>query len=327
MNRRHFIRNLLGTGAAASLPLIASQARAAGPFPTQPVRMIICTTPGTAMDIGGRLVARHLESVWNQPVVVLNQPGAGGLIGADNAAKSKPDGHTILLAHEGVMVISPLIQNRATTGPRSDLRAVTTLIDTDILLLTNRASGIRTIPELVAETRKRSKKMTYASSGPGTPVHLRMEIFKEAAGIDLVHVPYKGGGAALADLVGGHVDVGMASIGPALPYLGDKLNAIACSGAKRNAKLPNVPAFAESLPGLSFTTWFGMFAPAETPREIIDILSRDLSAAVRSVPVRTSLLDQAINPVGGTPEQLDEIVRNDFKAYTEVLKSDKINLS
>ena len=330
-DRRHFIQSLLGTAATAAMPPLlstaVSTAEAAGPFPTQPVRLIVCTTPGTAMDIGARLVAKHLETVWNQPIVVLNQPGAGGLIGADNAARSRPDGHTILLAHEGVMVITPLIQNRATTGPRADLRAVTALIDTDILLITNRASGIRSIADLIAETRKRPKKMSYASAGPGTPVHLRMEMFKEAAGIDLLHVPYKGGGAALADLVGGHVDCTMAAVGPALPYMADKINVLASSGARRNAKLPNVPTFAETLPGYAFTTWFGMFAPADTPRDIVDQLSRDLSAAVQSAPVRTALLDQAINPLGGTPEQLDDIVRNDFAAYTRVLKSDKINLS
>src|SRR6185436_7349544 len=265
--------------------LAASRAAAAEAFPTQSVRIVVASTPGTVMDTSARLVARQLEPQWRQAIVAINQPGAGGAIGTDTVAKAKPDGHTLLVAHEGILVLQPLIMQKA-TAPRSDIRAVTNLVEIDLLLVVNRASGIRTFDELVAEGRKRTKKLTYASAGPGTPVHLRMEILKQRAGIDILHVPYKSTAAGLTDLVGGHVDCMLVGIGPAQPHLADKLNVLAICGPKRSPLLPEVPTLAESLPGLSFTTWFGLFAPAETPRELVEQVARDVTAALQSPQVR-----------------------------------------
>jgi tripartite-type tricarboxylate transporter receptor subunit TctC len=306
--------------------LAASRAAAAEPFPTQGVRIVVASTPGTVMDTSARLLARQLEPQWRQAIVAINQPGAGGAIGTDTVAKAKPDGHTLLVAHEGILVLQPLIMQKA-TAPRSDIRAVTNLVEIDLLLVVNRASGIRTFDELVAEGRKRTKKLTYASAGPGTPVHLRMEILKQRAGIDILHVPYKSTAAGLTDLVGGHVDCMLVGIGPAQPHLADKLNVLAICGPKRSPLLPEVPTLAESLPGLSFTTWFGLFAPAETPRELVEQVARDVTAALQSPQVRSTLVDQGINPIGGTPEQLEAVVRADFGAYSALIRSGKVNLS
>jgi tripartite-type tricarboxylate transporter receptor subunit TctC len=306
--------------------LAASRAAAAEPFPTQGVRIVVASTPGTVMDTSARLLARQLEPQWRQAIVAINQPGAGGAIGTDTVAKAKPDGHTLLVAHEGILVLQPLIMQKA-TAPRSDIRAVTNLVEIDLLLVVNRASGIRTFDELVAEGRKRTKKLTYASAGPGTPVHLRMEILKQRAGIDILHVPYKSTAAGLTDLVGGHVDCMLVGIGPAQPHLADKLNVLAICGPKRSPLLPEVPTLAESLPGLSFTTWFGLFAPAETPRELVEQVARDVTAALQSPQVRSMLVDQGINPIGGTPEQLEAVVRADFGAYSALIRSGKVNLS
>jgi tripartite-type tricarboxylate transporter receptor subunit TctC len=306
--------------------LAASRAAAAEPFPTQSVRIVVASTPGTVMDTSARLVARQLEPQWRQAIVAINQPGAGGAIGTDTVAKAKPDGHTLLVAHEGILVLQPLIMQKA-TAPRSDIRAVTNLVEIDLLLVVNRTSGIRTLDELVAEGRKRAKKLTYASAGPGTPVHLRMEILKQRAGIDILHVPYKSTAAGLTDLVGGHVDCMLVGIGPAQPHLADKLNVLAICGPKRSPLLPEVPTLAESLPGLSFTTWFGLFAPAETPRELVEHIARDVTAGLQAPQVRSTLVDQGINPIGGTPEQLEAVVRADFDAYAALIRSGKVNLS
>ena len=318
MNRRRFVQSVLAV-AGGSL----GTARAAEPFPTQTVRIIVATTPGTVMDISARLVAKHLEPQWRQPILVINQAGAGGAIGTDAAAKAKPDGHTLLVAHEGILAIQPLIQKAS--APRSDIRAVAPLVEIELLLIVSRASGIRTLGDFIAESRKR--RMTYASAGNGTPVHLRTEMLKQRLGIDLVHVPYKSTAAGMTDLVGGHVDCMLVGIGPAMPHIAEKLNVLASAGAKRNPLLPDVPALAETYPGFSFSTWFGVFAPAETPREVIDIVSRDLTQALQSAPVKAPLLEQGITPTGGSPADLDEIVRKDFAEYSKLIREAKINLA
>jgi tripartite-type tricarboxylate transporter receptor subunit TctC len=319
MRRRSFLQ-----GSIAALAV--RHAFAADPFPTQRVSIVVASTPGTVMDISARLLARELEPQWRQPIVAINQPGAGGAIGTDAVAKAKPDGHTLLIAHEGILAIQPIILNKA-TGPRSDIRSVTNLVDIDLLVVVNRASGIRTMDELISESRKRAKKLTYASAGPGTPVHLRMEILKQRAGIDILHVPYKSTAAGLTDLIGGHVDCMLVGIGPAQPHLAEKLNVLATCGAKRSPLLPEVPTLAETWPGFAFSTWFGLFAPAETPKEVVDQIARDVTGALQAPQSRKTLLDQGINPVGGTPEELDAVVRADFNAYSELIRSGKVNLS
>ena len=318
MNRRRFVQSFLAV-AGGSL----GTAKAAEPFPTQTVRIIVATTPGTVMDISARLVGKQLEPVWRQPIVVINQPGAGGAIGTDAVAKAKPDGHTLLVAHEGILAIQPLIQKAS--APRSDIRAVAPLTEIDLLLIVNRKSGIRTLQEFVEQAK--SRRMTYASAGVGTPVHLRMEMIKQRAGIPLVHVPYKSTAAGLTDVVGGQVDSILISLGPVKPYLADQVNVIATSAPKRGPLLPQVPPLSDTYPGLSFSTWFGMFAPAETRDDIVNTASRDISEALSAPAVRTPLLEQGILPTGGTPAQLAAIYRKDFADYEEVIRTGKIDLS
>jgi tripartite-type tricarboxylate transporter receptor subunit TctC len=318
MNRRRFVQAFAAV-AGGSLGSV----RAADPFPTQTVRIIVASTPGTVMDISARLVAKQIEPVWRQPVVVINQAGAGGAIGTDAAAKAKPDGHTLLIGHEGILAIQPLIQKAS--APRSDVRAVAPLVEIDLLLVVGRGSGIRTVGDLIAESRRR--RLTYASAGNGTPVHLRMEMLKQRLAINLVHVPYKSTAAGLTDLVGGHVDCMLIGIGPAAPHIADKLNVLAIAGARRNPLVPEVPALAETHPGLNFSTWFGVFAPAETPSEIIEIASRDITQAIQSPAVKTPLVEQGITPTGGTPAQLEAIVQKDFTEYSKLIREAKIDLT
>jgi tripartite-type tricarboxylate transporter receptor subunit TctC len=321
MNRRGFMQAALTVGASAALP----RAMAADPFPTQPVRIVVASTPGTIMDASGRLVAKHMEPLWRQPILVIHQPGAGGAIGTDTVAKAKPDGHTLLVAHEGNLVIQPLIQKAS--SPRSDVRPVAPLTEIELLLVVNKTSGINSLAEFIAQARKRPGTITYASAGNGTPVHLRTEMLKLRAGIDLLHVPYKSSAAALTDLVGGHVGCTLVGVGPAMPHLADKLTVLATAGPRRSPLLPNVPTFSETFPGFSFTTWFALFAPADTPREIVDRISRDVTQAIQAPAVRKTLLDQGVTAVGGTPEQLDEIVRKDFAEYSQVIRSAKLDLA
>jgi len=319
MNRRRFIQLPLAAAGAAALRGVGAQEA----FPSQTVRIIVATTPGTVMDISARLVAKQLEPLWRQPIVVINQAGAGGAIGTDAVAKSKPDGHTLLVAHEGILAIQPLLQ-KATT-PRSDVRAVVPLTEIDLLLVLNRASGIRTLKEFIEQAK--SRRMTYASAGPGTPVHLRMEMVKQRIGVPLVHVPYKSTAAGLTDVVGRHIDCMLVGIGPALPYLAEQLSVIAITSPKRSALLPQVPTLAENYPGLAFTTWFGMFAPAETPNDVVDTVSRDITAALQAPPVRSPLLEQGIIPTGGTPAQLNATVQKDFSDYERIIRAGNIDLS
>ena len=312
MKRRAFVLSSL------AVPFLG-KARAAEPFPSQPVKIIVASTPGTVMDASARISGKYLEPLWKQPIVVINQPGAGGAIGTDQVAKSKPDGHTLLVAHEGILVVQPLIAKQ--DKPRSDVRAVAPLVEIELLLVVNRASGIKTVAELVDAAKKNPGKLSYASAGVGTPVHLRTEIVKQRMGIDIVHVPYKSVAVGMTDLLGGQVNLMLVGVSTAMPHIKDKLNVLATCGPKRNPLLPDVPSLSETYPGLAFTTWFGLFAAADTPREIVDQLSRDFTAAIRSDAVRKSLTDQGIIPTGGTPEDLDAIVQRDFTEYSKVIKS------
>lgn len=314
--------------AMAALPFALPAASRAASFPTEPVKLVVPTGPGTAMDATCRILARQLEPMWKQPLVVLNQAGAGGVIGADTVARAKPDGHTVLLGHEGLLVIAPLARDRMASRPREDLRPVAPGTETDIVLIASKASGLRNMAQFVDEVRKRPGKVSYASPGIGTPSHLRMEIFKQQAALDVLHVPYKGGGASMAGLLGGQVDTTPVALGVALPHIqADRVTALAVSSPKRNPLLPDVPTYGETAPGFQFTVWFGFFAPAETPRDIVQQLSRDITAAINAPANRKLFAEQHIVGVGGTPEQLDEIVQKDFAAYSKLLKTTKIELS
>lgn len=324
--RRRFLKALFGTTAGATLPQFMPKATAASPFPSQAVRIVVASTPGTVMDISGRVVGKYLEPEWQHPIVVLNQPGAGGAIGTDSVAKAKPDGHTLVVAHEGVMAVQPILLHKA-RSPRSDVRSVTLLTEIDLLLVVTKRRGIRTLSEFLDAATKSNPRLTYASAGNGTPVHLRTEMFKERAGIDLVHVPYKSTAVGMNDLVGGHVDCMLVGIGPALSHIqADKLEVLATAGANRSPLLPNVPTLSETFPGFSFSTWFGLFAPAETPKDIVDRISADVTKALQAESVRKPLLAQGVNPVGGTPEKLDELVKSDFASYARLINSGKLKL-
>jgi tripartite-type tricarboxylate transporter receptor subunit TctC len=317
MKRRAFILSplILGIGKAFS----------AEAFPTQPVKIIVASTPGTVMDASARIAGKFLEPVWHQPIVVINNAGAGGAIGTDQVAKAKPDGHTLLVAHEGILCVQPLIARQ--DKPRSDVRPVAPLVEIELLLVVNRASGITSVAQLVAEAKKNPGKLSYASAGVGTPVHLRTEIVKQRMGMDIVHVPYKSVAVGMTDLLGGQVNLMLVGVSTALPHMKDKLNVLATCGPKRNPLLPEVPTLSETYPGLAFTTWFALFAPAETPRDIVEQVSRDVTQAMRSDSVKKPLLDQGIIPTGGTPEDLEAIVQRDFAEYAKVIRTTNMNLS
>ncbi|HZQ74849.1 MAG TPA: tripartite tricarboxylate transporter substrate binding protein [Burkholderiales bacterium] len=315
MKRRDFVQGSLGlTLVSAWKPLLAAE-----PYPGGPVKIIVASTPGTVMDASARICGKQLEPTWKQPVVVVNQAGAGGAIGTDQVAKAKPDGLTLLVAHEGILCVQPLLAKQ--DRPRSDIRAVAPLVEIELLVVANRDTGIRTMKELIAEAKARPGKLTYASAGVGTPVHLRTEILKQRAGIDIVHVPYKSVAAGMTDLVGGQVNVMLVGVSTAMPFMRDKLNVLATCGPKRNPLLPEVPTLSETIPGLAFTTWFALFAPAETPAELVSFIARDFTSAIRSGPAAKALTDQGIIPTGGGPDDLEAIVQRDFNDYSKVIKS------
>lgn len=295
-------------------------AQSADRFPSQAVRIVVATLPGTVMDVSSRAVGKYLEPRWKQPLVTLNIAGAGGAIGADTVARAAPDGHTLLLGHEGIVAIAPLLADRLARGPRPDLRPVVNVTETDVVLVVGRNGGIQSLGDLISRARARPEKLTYGSPGVGTPVHLRMEIFMREANIRLLHVPYKGGAAALADVLGGQVDCTMVSASVAAPYAADKLRVLAVSGRQRNALFPDVATFSDTLPNVAFTTWFGLFAPSETPRELVNLIARDISEAVRSPELGATFLKAGINPVGGTPEDLERVVQADFAAYSRLFQ-------
>jgi tripartite-type tricarboxylate transporter receptor subunit TctC len=329
LRRRRLIQTaLLGGGGIALQLLGARLARAASPYPDHAVRLIIGNSAGSAADTVARSVARRLSDLWGQPIVADNRTGAGGVIAADAVAKSQADGYTLLLGQEGALSILPALHQKMPLDPQKDLEAVVALAEADLVLVANPKNGFRSLSDLIAEARKHPGKLSYASAGNGSLHHLAFELLKNRAGIDLIHVPYKGGPLGLNDVVAGQVDVMFIAAAPAIGHIqAGKLTALATGGTQRHPMLPAVPTVAESYPGFRATTWYALFAPAGTPRAVIDRIARDATQALHAPELHDALLAQGITPLGGASTELAQLVRNDTIAFAELAKQVRLEIN
>jgi tripartite-type tricarboxylate transporter receptor subunit TctC len=299
---------------------------AAQSYPVKPVRMIVPYPPGGGNDTLGRLFAAKLSERLGQPFVVENRPGAGTMIGTEAAAKSAPDGYTILLSSIATHALSPNLYSRVPYDPVKDFAPITLLGIAPTVLVVNADLPAKTLQEFINLAKK--QQLAYASGGNGTPPHINAEVFKSVAGIDLLHVAYKGGGPALVDLMAGRVQAMLDTAASAMPHVrSGKLRALAISAPRRSPELPDLPTFAEAgLPQYDTNAWYSMHAPAGTSPDIVRRLNAELVAILKDPEILARFKQLATDPVGNSPEEFAAFVRAELDKYARIIKAAGIKL-
>ncbi len=309
----------LGTGAAA----LAQPA-----FPTRPVTLVVPFPPGGGTDTGARIVAQKLSGRWGQPVVVENKGGAAGQIGADFVAKAKPDGYTILMGNIGTQAINPALYKKLPYDPDTAFVPISLVAELPLAMTVHPAVPVGTPRELIALARQKPGQLSYSSSGAGGAPHLAAEMFKQATGSFILHVPYRGGGPAIADLLAGHVDLSFMTVLEASGHIkSGRLRALAVTSAQRVPALPDVPTLAEAaLPGFNSISWIGLLGPAGTPKEIVDKIAADVREVVGAEDVKARLIELGALPHPTTPAQFVQMIANDRKRYAQIIVDRKITV-
>ena len=312
------LRHFLATALLALLPTLAP----AQSYPSKPVRINVGLAPGGGNDTMARLIGTKLSQTLKQQFVVDNRPGAGGLIGAELAAKSPPDGYTLLLANVAMLAIIPNIK-KAPYDPLKDFQPVSLIAAAPLLVVVHPSLPVKSIKELVAFAKARPGELNYASNGIGSSSHLATELFKVMTGANMTHVPYKGLSPATTDLLSGQVPVMFSSAVAMTPHVkAGRLRALATTGANRSKALPNLPTVAEAgVKGYESGSWYGIAAPAGTERAIVDLLSREIAAAIRAADVQQHLDAEGVVAVGSTPAQFAEHIRREHARVAQVVKS------
>ena len=316
------IRRLLCVIAALCLAAMAIPAAAQADYPNKPVRMLIGFPPGQATDTLGRAVAQKLSQQLGQQFVVENKPGAAGIIATQAAMSAPPDGYTLLVSSSGPLAVNPGLYSKLPYDPIKDFAPVAGIAIVPLVLVTNPAFPATNVKELVATAKAKPKAVNYASGGSGVTNHLVMEMFRGAAGIDMTHIPYKGGPPALTDLIGGQVNVMFETSVAVLPFVKQgKLRALAVSSSKRISAAPDLPTVAElGYPGFSGVPWVAIMAPANTPAPIIAKLNGEVNKALNSKDIREQFLAQGVEPMQMTPEELGAFVKSELTKWTKAVK-------
>lgn len=316
---------LCGSLAAADAHASDASANEAKNYPTRPIRLIDPYAPGGGSGVVARLVGAKLGDAWGKQIVVDNRPGAAAAIGTEIAVKSAPDGYTLLMGTSGSIAISPNV-NKVPYDPVKDLAPITQTSAQVMLVVLHPSVPINSVKELISTARTQPGKLVYSSSGAGGSGHLAVELFQSIAKVSMTHVPYKGSGPAVVALLSGEAQVGFTNILAVLPHVNaGKLKAIAVTSAKRANAAPNVPTLAESgVPGYEATSWNGIFAPAKTPRAIINKVHAEVVKALQSPDVREKLLAMGSDPVGSTPEEFHAYIKQEFARWGKVIRDNNI---
>lgn len=317
-------RRALGlAGLAMAAPYVIHPAAAQAPWPSKPVRFIVPFPPGQAADIFARLMAEKLTDVWKQQVIVENKAGGSGIPATEYAKTAPPDGYTLMVVSSGTFGVNPSLFPDLPYRPLVDFLPISNIFLVPLVIVAHPSFPANTLAELIALARKDPGKYSYASAGPGTSQHLSMELFKLKAGLDIVHVPYKGSGPAMADLLGGHVKLMMDSTAAALGPIGDgRIKAIAVTTARRAAPpLDKIPPIAETLPGFDAAGWSGLAAPARTPLEIVAKVNRDLQAVLNDPDIIRQIEQKAAMPAPGSPIQFAEFIKREIDTWGEVVRA------
>ena len=302
----------------------AVPARAApGDYPNKPVRFIVPFSAGGGADIVARAIAQRLGELLGQPVVVDNRTGAAAIIGMEAAAKSAPDGYTIVLGQTGPNSINPGLYEHLPYDAVKDFAPVTLATTYPYVMVVHPSVPAKTVKEFIDYARTKPGELTFASAGTGAANHLAAELFASMSGVKLVHVPYKASAPALVDVIAGHVSMMLDPVITCLPHVKQgKLRALGVTSLKRSPVASDLPTLAETgLPGYEAIGWHGVFAPAGTPREIVDRLNAEIAKALRTAEIRARFAEQGAEPVGNTPEQFQEFLKGDLAKWTQVIKA------
>ena len=304
-----------------ALALLAPTHVSAQAYPVKPVRLMVPFPPGGATDIIARLVGAKMQELWGQAVVIESKPGAGTVVGTDYVAKSAPDGYTLGMVVTAY-VINPSLRKDMPYDTLRDLAGVTQVSVQHLVMAAHPSLPANTIPELVALAKKEPGKLSYATPGSGTAMHLSVELLKTTAGIDIVHVPYKGGAPAQQDVMSGRVPILMDVLYAAQPLIkSGKIKVLALLSPQRAPESPEYPLVSESVPGVSALSIVGIVVPAATPREVVRKISADISRAVKSTDLTDRMKQQGMEPVGSTPEQFDSLIRSEIEKWAKVVKA------
>jgi len=291
-------------------------------YPAKAVRIVVPQAPGGASDALARIIGQRLSDRWHQPVVVENRAGAGGLIGTDQVAKSAADGYTLLLAYDGTHAVNASLYKSLPFDPLKDFTAVATLANVPFVLAVNAASPSKDVKDFVERARASPGRLTYGSAGNGSVNHLLGAMFGKGAGVQLVHVPYKGAAPAITDLIGGSVDAVFSSIPSVVGHIqSGRVRALGVTSGKRSAALPNVPTIAESgLSGFDVAPWFGLLAPAATPADIVQKINDDIAALLLTKDVIDAFAAQGAEPFASKPAAFGAILRTDIDKWAVVVR-------
>ena len=305
----------------AGLPIGAVQC-AQPAYPDRPVRMIVPFPPGGANDIVARLVAQRLSEHWGKPVVIDNHAGAGGNIGIETGARANPDGYTLTIGSNSTLATNVVLEPSLPFDPRRDFAPVSLIITAANILVVHPSVAAASTGEFIKLARSSARKLNFSSFGDGSSAHLTGEMFKSAAGVDMVHIPYKGGGPALAAVMGGEVQCTFANLSVALPQVkGGKVKAIAVTSARRATALPELPTLSESgVPGFEATASVGLLAPAGTPRALVLRLNQDVHRVVGEAALREQLLSRGLEIALSTPEEFARYIRSEIERWGRVVR-------
>ena len=323
LRRRELLAGSCAFAVAAAFTSLATPAQAQSAYPSRPIRLIIPFAPGGVTDTSGRIVADYLSKKLGQQVVPDNRPGASGNIGSQVAATAEPDGYTLLLVLDGTFVINPHVYDKVPFNPVRDFAPVGKIGDSTIMLVAYPGAKVKSLADMVALSKKEPGGLSYGTSGTGSITHIAGELLKQRSGANLTHVPYKGGGPAVADVLAGHIPLAFASAASIQGHLkSGKLVPIGVPSGKRSPQYPDIPTFAESgAPNFEINSWVGLVAPAKTPAPILQRLNAELNAALNDPTVREKLAASGIGASPGTAAGFGEVILNELALYGPVVKA------
>ena len=321
---KHLRRRILANAiAVALLAMGASTVALAQAYPSKPIRLVCPFPPGGAVDIASRAIAAELSKTLGQPVNVENKPGAGGNVGLADAARAPADGYTLFMTTSGIQAINPALYAKMPVDPNKELAPVIAVVSLNNVLVAHPSVTINSVKDLITMAKASPGKLTYASSGNGTSIHMSGEMFKHLAGVDMVHIPYKGSAPALTDLLGGQVQLMFDNIPSSLPHIKTgKLRAFATTGAKRDPALPDLPTIAESgVDGYESGVWFGITVPTGTPKDVIAKINAEAAKGLKAESFVKRMTDLGYIVMGGTPEQMAQMNRAEVARWGPIVKA------
>jgi tripartite-type tricarboxylate transporter receptor subunit TctC len=324
--RRQWLKTLMNTSVTACLALGAGTAFAQSTYPSKPIRLVVPFATGGVTDTSGRLIAEQLSKRLGQQVIVDNKPGASGNIGTQMVASAEPDGYTLLLGFDGTLVINPHVFPKVGFDTAKDFAPIGKIGDAILIVVSHPGVTAKTLQQVIALSKTQSGGLSYGTSGTGGTPHIAGELLKQRTGANLTHIPYKGGGQAMTDLLGGTIPLVYTAVAGAISHVkAGKLHAVAVSSAQRALSMPDVPTFIESgVPDFDINSWVGLLAPAKTPRVIVDKLNTELNAVLNDPAVRERLNTLGITASPGGPEKFGRDMARDLSRYAAVVKAANI---